>query len=192
MGRRRVDPARHVLSVPDVRDGSQVDTSIVEMVAIPMVAFDSIAGRQSQQLTVKVDREAMVATVNGDATVDVAVRLERPAPLCGPRGIGSVDQGPCDNRTVTSIERDTSSAVGIDDGLAREAEAQAVTRPSAVQSLSYADCVSIGEEVIATPLADAWDGTLVGHQVTPGVSPGRWRPCRGTLLSRFYHKERGI
>jgi hypothetical protein len=88
----------------------------------------------------------------------------------------------CSTRPETAVAFDDQTSPDFFTAPSATATRVKVAVMAAEFGLADLDLIGQSEEVDPATFADAGDGTIVAHQVSPGVSPGVLAHCRGTLL----------
>jgi len=107
---RGASATRDVLTVPLLGDRPEVDSAIVEFVAVDVVAFQAISGRQAQQRSMQRDLAATLRTHG------VAVRVQGPPPLVDPLRINGVNDGVRADRPIATAQRDQDGIIKLRHG----------------------------------------------------------------------------
>jgi hypothetical protein len=179
---------RHVLAVLSACCTSQVRPSIVELISVDMVAFQSIASMQAQQFTMKTDCPDLLLPIRKNVRFcpyDVTVKTQRPTPLIGPSSVRHINERMSSNRSALCVERHTSEAVFknlyVTGAASRDVETclGMVNRPSAL------DISSASEKVGTAMTTGTRNGTLLRHRLSPvgGVMPPAGDTVRGHVYA---------
>lgn len=182
--RRKTRDTRFILRVLSMAHDPDVCPAIVKRIAVDVVDLRSISRPQSKYGSMKID--GFDTTINLLCPYSVSMNAQTPAPLIRPLGISSVNQCIAPKRSVSGSKRKLSNVVNNDDGRNRslgDASVRAITR------FAVFDIGPAGKEAGRASLASAWDGTLLGHRLTPsgGVAPPAVSAARGFSHGEFYH-----
>jgi hypothetical protein len=162
--------SRAVLTVPEFWYSSKVDSSVVETVPIDMVPFESVARLESKQLSVHADSSFHFMCLFGSDCVPI-LSAQMPLPLSGPRGLTVVNDGMALNMTIPGGERDSG------DPIAKKLNGTLCLLPfirtgrRAKQRFPTSNNRGFGKKDGRACQTRPFNGTLVRHQATPGVSP---------------------
>ena len=176
--RGRVAVAGFVLPIAVQRDRPQVATPVVKAVPIDVVTFEPVATGESQQLAVQADVTG--AAIGPLAAFGVPLVIHRPSPLTRPFHVSSINDGIGQDCIAAALKWDQGgqSIFALADGGSPPRSAGERT----IKGFALLDTCGYGEEIAVARVANAGDGTLLGHRVTSGVSPRPSQAARGHLL----------
>lgn len=168
-----------VLAVLTVRNDAEIVPAIVQFVSVDVVAFSVIACRKPEQISMHAD----MPTAFGQVAHRIPVRVGVPAELADMFDVGSINDSVATDDTLLACQRDH---VGTRIVRRRDYRQRPVdTGWGAELAIAAFDLAFFSQETEATPLADAENGTLVGHHVPPvngGARPVTAPTVRGPLV----------
>jgi hypothetical protein len=94
--------ARNVLLVSALQQRSKVGSTAVQLVAINVVTFNTVALGKTKQFSMQI--EGLAPT--GPLTTRSVPISKRPAPLVDPLGVSGIDDGMRSDRSIAGTERD--------------------------------------------------------------------------------------
>lgn len=175
-----------VLSVTGVSDLSKVAPSVIQRIAVDMIAISTVVfPGQAEQFAVKSDGSTVPIGALGTANVATS---EMPTPLTYPLNISRINDGNSPDRAVAAAQRDFSvGSIRTQDGLFGSTVAGALAR--AVHAVTAPDITECCGEFSAASLATP-SGTLSGHRsysfgVTPRAIPVAPGHLRASILPRM-------
>jgi hypothetical protein len=101
---------RTVTTVTGMVRLSEVRASIVQAIAIPVIAFDAVPFMKTEQSAMEID--GFSATINRCASYGVPFAAQRPSPPIDPVSIVSINGGVGTDRAITATKRNEHSAIG--------------------------------------------------------------------------------
>ena len=129
-----------VLCVTRLRDCPQVRPTVVECVTVNMVAAQSIAGNEPQNLSMKQYALTCRRTACGVTSAQPV-----PAALTYPLGISSIDNGVRSDAAISGAERDTHGIIGLHRTLQRSGVAPRDVQPSpGLRCVNYTPSFRVG------------------------------------------------
>jgi hypothetical protein len=178
IGRCRPSITAQVLAVLVGTSDPEVQTSVIESVVIDVVALPSVRNhRQSEQLAVQHDLDSVAVDYLCSGRVTGVSQPPRPLPC--PLGIYGVNQRVRLQCAVLSMQRDTGGqSISVKEDRPRRRAGDTANgstlcsaRSTAIPAAASSDLVWRFKEVVATPLADARNGTLSWHRASSGAAP---------------------